>query len=154
MILAIAAAFVAGSILTGSMAFAGGPKTLETECAAKKGTIEAFLCEAISDLKEQVANDNDQDPTNEIQTPTVTERKTSVTVNAGPNAVIKSISCSSGEVLTGGGWKAISTGNKNVVIITDGPAEDNKSWVAQARHSGITQDSFTLQIFAMCLKLQ
>ena len=68
MILAIAVAFVAGSILTGTMAFAGGPKTLDTECNSKKGTIESFLCEAIFDLQEQIANDNDQDPTNELQT--------------------------------------------------------------------------------------
>lgn len=107
-----------------------------------------------AELDAKNVDDADADPTNELQSPTVTERKTSVTVNTGPNAVIKTSACSSGEVLTGGGWKAVGAGAINVFILDDGPAEDKKTWVVQVLHRGINANSFTLQVFAMCLKLQ
>jgi len=53
LILIIVAVIVVGSIVTGPTAFAQKKvKTLETECADKKGTIEAFFCEAIFALQD------------------------------------------------------------------------------------------------------
>jgi len=55
LILTIVAALVAGSISTGTIAFAENEKTLETECSSKKGNLFSFLCEAIFTLQEQIA---------------------------------------------------------------------------------------------------
>lgn len=84
----------------------------------------------------------------------LTERKNTVTVPAGPGGTPVTASCQFDEVVSGGGFKTIGVGKINARIVDSGPAENRRQWFAQGVHEGINTISYTLEVFAQCLKIQ
>jgi len=156
LILAIVAAFVAGSIATGTLAFAGGDDDDDlSQLACEAGKVMTGILFEEDDINDILCatdnvNDADSSTTNEIQSLVIVQRETTTNVVVVPGSFSgDQATCLADEVVTGGGI-TINAGRlvPSHVILSAG---QGGSWTVFLANDGTSNIEF--RAIALCAKL-
>jgi hypothetical protein len=157
--IAVAAAFVAGTMTTGGAVYASFDQCANNPpMGTSDGKPFLEIWAAICDLESQVANintdDADSDPTNEIQTLEISERLSSpVTVSAG-GFDSATAECEAGEQVTGGGFETLVGSNTLNADVRGIEADaSNDAFVVLIQHAGHNTDDYQFVASALCAKI-